>query len=588
MATASPPTRWLYGPLPDLLLGCGLWYLLAFLAFAAAGAEIRTAGGPLLLPFLLLVFSTPHYGATLLRVYEQRQDRRAYAFFAVYTTAVLLAIFMVGVHNGLVGSIILTVYFTWSPWHYTGQNYGIAVMFLRRRGVDLPPRVKRFIYASFILSYVMTFLALHSGAPAGAYAPVSYEDARYTFLSLGIPASVSAVAFAAAALAYAVALTGAAVLLLRRASPRDLGPVAGLAVSQALWFSIPLALRHWHFFVGIEPLEDDFSAHYFLWIAIGHAVQYVWITSYYAKVGSTWTGYFRYFAKAMLAGALIWTLPGVLFAPQLLGRLPFEAGLGILVAATVNIHHFILDGAIWKLRDGRVARVLIRERPPEESAPSESRGRSRVAPVVWAMGFVCLAILFGAKWEREVEVRRALAERNFARVRTAMDRLSWVGRDSPKLHLTLAQILARGGNNLYATVEYEQSIAIYPSAEAWFGLGTLHMKLERWSRAAEAFEATVELDPEKEQAYYGLGITRMQLSQAALARDAFEASVELDPENEQAYFGLGIARMQLSQPALAGDAFERAVALNPERKINHEMLERANEAVPKTGDVKSN
>ena len=32
----------------------------------------------------------------------------------------------------------------------------------------------------------------------------------------------------------------------------------------------------------------------------------------------------------------------------------------LLVASVVNLHHFVLDGAIWKLRDGRVARVLLR------------------------------------------------------------------------------------------------------------------------------------------------------------------------------------------------------------------------------------
>jgi hypothetical protein len=35
-------------------------------------------------------------------------------------------------------------------------------------------------------------------------------------------------------------------------------------------------------------------------------------------------------------------------------------GLGLLTASIVNLHHFVLDGAIWTLRDGRVARMLLR------------------------------------------------------------------------------------------------------------------------------------------------------------------------------------------------------------------------------------
>ena len=82
MATAhiTRTSRWLYGPVPDLLLGCGLWYAVAFCAFVFAGTGIREGGAASLLPFIVLFFSTPHYGATLLRVYERREDRRAYTF----------------------------------------------------------------------------------------------------------------------------------------------------------------------------------------------------------------------------------------------------------------------------------------------------------------------------------------------------------------------------------------------------------------------------------------------------------------------------------------------------------------------------
>ena len=82
----------------------------------------------------------PHYGGTLVRVYDQRKDRRAYAIFSVWATALLAALFVWGAFSTLVASVLFTIYITWSPWHYTGQNYGLAVMFLRRSGVPLSPR----------------------------------------------------------------------------------------------------------------------------------------------------------------------------------------------------------------------------------------------------------------------------------------------------------------------------------------------------------------------------------------------------------------------------------------------------------------
>jgi tetratricopeptide (TPR) repeat protein len=546
MATApiTRTSRWLYGPAPDLLLGCGLWYALAFCAFVVAGSEIRQGGAGAMLPFIVLFFSTPHYGATLLRVYERREDRRGYAFFTLWVTAALAAIFAVGVHEAIVGSVILTVYFTWSPWHYTGQNYGIAVLFLRRRGVDLTPHVKRLLYASFLLSYVLTFVGLHSGGRVSSYAPVSVEDLSYGFLPLGIPSAWGSWAFAIVAAAYAVTLVGAAFALIRRASLRDLAPAAALVMTQALWFSVPLALRQWHLDAGIEPLREDLGAYYFFWIAIGHSVQYVWVTSYYAKAGGRWSGQARYFAKAMAAGAAIWTVPALVFAPELLGRLPFEAGLGVLVAATVNIHHFILDGAIWKLRDGRVARILLRSREGEDAGASTGPERRRVAPVVWATGALCFAIMFGAKWEREFGVRQALGAGDLGRVRSAVDRLERVGRDSPKLRIALANMLAREGSLSYARLEYEAALDLYPTKAAWLGLARLHSRTEQWEEAAAAYEETLKFDPEMEQAWYNLGL----------------------------------ARMKLDQPELARDAFARAFELRPDRKINQVMLERAEAA----------
>ena len=45
MAVASPTRsdRWLFGPLPDLLFGCGLLYAIAFAAYSLAGPAIRGA-----------------------------------------------------------------------------------------------------------------------------------------------------------------------------------------------------------------------------------------------------------------------------------------------------------------------------------------------------------------------------------------------------------------------------------------------------------------------------------------------------------------------------------------------------------------
>jgi tetratricopeptide (TPR) repeat protein len=525
MAPASP---WLHGRAADLLLGCGLWYGVAFAALVFVGAEIREGGGRIALPFLALALSTPHYGATLLRVYERRADRNAYRLFAVWATLALLVAFGVGVHVVAVGSLLVTLYLTWSPWHYTGQNYGLAVLFLRRRGVALEPRVKRVLYASFALSYVLTFLAIHGGAPADHYTPIPADSEGYRFLSLGLPPALTDPLFAACAAAYVGALAAAAAQLLRRARPADLLPVLALAVTQALWFSLPIALRRFGVAAGIEPWARD-GPYYFLWIAVAHAVQYVWVTSYFAKVSGAWNGMLRYFARAMGAGSIAWTVPALLFVPGALGRVPYGAGLALLVASVVNLHHFVLDGAIWKLRDGRVARVLLRPAPAAEAALPAQSGRW-AGRLVWALAAACVAVMVGGVWERQIGVQRAAARGDVERMARAVERLAWLGREAPALRVSLARSYLERGDSARADRQLERVLELQPTAQAWYLRGQLYKREQRWSRAAGAFREAAALDPGQPGFHYELGLAWMQLARPEEALAAFERAVALDPE----------------------------------------------------------
>src|SRR5262245_21148087 len=102
----SQPTPWLFGPWPDLLFGCGLLYTLAFLVFLVAGPQIRSAQPSLLFPIVILLLSVPHYGATLLRVYERRRERRAYVVFSLWATLVIVALFYASLRIPLIATFL--------------------------------------------------------------------------------------------------------------------------------------------------------------------------------------------------------------------------------------------------------------------------------------------------------------------------------------------------------------------------------------------------------------------------------------------------------------------------------------------------
>ncbi len=549
MAAAAPTAkRWVFSPAVDLLLGCGLLYTLFFAVFAVAGDRFRPLQPAILLPLLVLFFSAPHYGATLLRVYEQRESRRRYAIFAVYATIAVALVFVAGVHSATIGALMVTIYLTWSPWHYTGQNYGIAMMFLRRRGVPVEPGTKRWVYSTFLLSFLLTFLVMHSADGAPDYALSSEPGGRIHFISLGIAPGITSILVPLVALGYAVSVIASAGILLRRAPLRALVPSLVLVLTQALWFSIPLALQHWKIQTGVEPVDWDYRAYYFMWIAVGHAVQYLWITSYYARSSPGWRGFTPFYLKALASGKAIFVLLILFFSPFALGKVSFDAGLGLLVSAAVNIHHFILDGAIWKLRSSRIGNILIRGVPDPATAATEvSRpgpgGRAR--QLVW--GTCGLALLLGVYTVYEERWVLPAADRvgDVQGLSKSLDRLSRVGQDYEKFRYKLGYVLAERGMLTEALKELQISAELRPSVEAFSAIAMVREAQQAWELALEAYEKARAIDPDRVAILQREGNLLVRMKRPRRALPLLERAVAIDPEHPRSLESLERARAML-------------------------------------------
>jgi hypothetical protein len=553
-APSSASNRWLFGPVPDLLFGCGLAYAALFVVFTVNGDSMPSIIGPGLLPILSVIGGTPHYGATLLRVYGERESRQKYFFFAVVATAVVWSLFVVGLYVAAIGSILLSLYLTWSPWHYTGQNYGIALMFLGRRGVKVERLEKRLIYSSFLLSYALVLLSIHGVMPGADYAPIQYPG-TYRFLTLGLPAGFVTPAFAAAALAYLSLVVVTFALLLRRASLRDLGPTAALFLTQALWFSVPSIARHYGVLGDVKPFSIEHVAYFFAWVAFGHALQYLWVTTYYAQGRRPAGEQLRYYGMCLAAGTVLWGVPGLIFRGPLAPPTG-EASVFVMVMAVANIHHFILDGAIWKLRDGRVARVLLRATPRFDPVPEAPR-RSLFRPIVAVVGGFLAASTLATLLIGEFWFRHALDAGNLSGAHSALRALSFIGRDDAAQHRRLAQA-ARGRGDLgLAVAEYQVSIARSPTVASWVGLGQTFEKANQWERAAEAYAEVAALDPKSTAARFSAGVAWRRAGQPAKAIPVLEQALALDPENKLIRSVLDLARRDAEESR--GPSAEREI-----------------------------
>jgi len=359
MATSSQSARWIYNPALDLVVGCGAWSVpLILLSYSSFASSPRWA---IAFYALALFFNYPHYMSTLYRAYHTQAEFRKYRLFTIHLTGlVLLTVIVTHLHFSLL-PWIFTLYLTISPWHYSGQNYGLFMMFVRRVAAEIDEMTRQAIYCSFVLCYAILFLSLHTG------------PSDRLFLSIGIPEKAALGVRIVLTAAFLAASAYGLCQLVRRLGWKPMTPPLVLFSTQVLWFLVPGVLA---LLKGISLPQSRYSTGV---LPLMHSAQYLWITSYYARRESSTEGTrwrpFAYFAILIVGGVALF-VPGPWLVSYVF-HLDFSASF-LVFTALVNLHHFILDGAIWKLRDGRIAALLLNTKKGALAAAgsaSQSAGR---------------------------------------------------------------------------------------------------------------------------------------------------------------------------------------------------------------------
>ncbi|MCH2184768.1 tetratricopeptide repeat protein, partial [Myxococcota bacterium] len=489
----------------DVLLGCGVLYFIFFFALGLSGPAIKgtfSVGG---LAVLAIVTGAPHYGATLLRVYDQRASRRRYALLAVWFSAGLVLLFGASLYWYSLGIFMISLYFNWNPWHYSGQNYGLAMMFLRRRAIAVNRLTQNLFYASFVLSALLAVVAMNGPRPEGPISDAKVIGPLYYFEPIGLSNAWSTGLLSIGLALYGSCLVGAVISLLRRSTFSDILPALLLAGTQALWFVIPLVMRHWEIAQGFLPFNVEQSEYVFLFIAAGHSIQYLWVTSYFARRTDQYPGNFRYWLRCVLAGSALWNVPPIILAALAVGVVAYTEGLALLVAAVINLHHFVLDGAIWKLREGPVARVLLRDSSQGDGLPIESRSDRHLGRIfVSLVGSVGVSIALLSWWENEFGFVYASRRGDEVRMQLAAERLEMIGRPQGNYRRHLAQVALARGNQAEALEQLDKSLEVRQHPKSHFAKGHVLRSQGRWEEAAAAYQSAYEIDPQPVKLIYRL------------------------------------------------------------------------------------
>ena len=525
----SPAGPWLYRPWIDLVVGCGAWSapLLAITWLARS----NTHGWAVAFYALAIVFNYPHFMATVYRVYHTRENFEKYKILTLHVT---LLVVLTGVLLHAWPRLlpwVFTLYICWSPWHYTGQNYGLLMMFARRSGAAVAASERRWIRTAFVVSYLMLLASFETG---GSSEPL--------ILSLGLPAKFTLWARLALGAAFALfTVLGFRRLIAENGWEAMTAPVM-LAFTQFLWFVLPtlLELR-----ANYTIPQTQYSSGV---LAVLHSAQYLWVTSYYQQREARAAGQSKWrvatYFVTLVAGGIALFIPGPWLVSYIL-RFDFTTSL-LIFTALVNIHHFILDGAVWKLRDSRVASLLI-----EHGAKAAGGAGSLAQSANRKLGATSsiFARLFSAPAFRIGVVGVLLVWGALEEVRYAL------GTDDGNLS---ALVHASRMNPYDSTVEARIAVA--------------EGKAGQRDAAIDALTRAVAINPHNVALQQACAKAMLEVGRYQDAYDHYAKMLRLFPRDEDALVNYGLLAARLGHPEEAVDSWWKAVDADPNQPNPHLYL----------------
>jgi len=247
-----------------------------------------------------------------------------------------------------------------------------------------------------------------------------------------------------------------------------------------------------------------------------------------------------YFA-VLVAGGIALFIPG----PWLASRaFHYDLTTSFLIfGALVNIHHFILDGAIWKLRDGRIASLLLNSKEKVEQAITNAGG-SVVSRMRWLAGDtpgarrlqVGAAVLLLA-WGTVDQVHHYLSLRSDDV--TSLQRAAILDAFDSQLQMRLARKEMENGNSQQAELAWRRAMQASPSDPGpKQALLKLLLEQKRFDEALSLTEASLKYSPNDPNLLLDHGILSLQFDHRDEALKDWNQALKIDPNQNLAHLYL--------------------------------------------------
>lgn len=278
---------------------------------------------------LLWVGNWPHFSATTHRLFSDPAHARQFPVTA-YGVPILVALAVAAALSSpdVIAPAFVKLFFIWSPYHFSGQTFGITLLYAHRSGAPFNSWERRALWLFVFGTYLSQTARSEAGFASNPYHGVELP-------TLGLPLWVPQVL---TLMMYGAGMAFFGLMAYRSWRTRRLVP----------WIVVLPALTQYVWFVGGSSV-----ATFQLFVPLMHSLQYQLIAlSFYLQQGDakreSRIGRALHWGLLNFAGGMgmFYLLPR-LFVP--LGfTLPFASAV---ILSAVQIHHFFVDGVIWKLRN---------------------------------------------------------------------------------------------------------------------------------------------------------------------------------------------------------------------------------------------
>ncbi|TPN88166.1 hypothetical protein FJ987_13715 [Mesorhizobium sp. CU2] len=367
---ATPPGKYLFGPVADFLMLGGSAFLILPILFLVP----RDFEGPLAATMVLVAYAVnyPHFAHSYQIFYRNfgrklrgdgydRSLQLRYGFAGIVVPVIMALFFAYGAatSNTRLLGLAANAMFFFVGWHYVKQGYGMLMVdaVLKRKFFD--GRDKKVLLVNSYAVWILAWLQTNTAVTEGQYYGLQY----YTFAAPSWIADIALVA--------AVASTAATLLMLGNRWRKNGG---GLPYNGIIAYVASLYL--WILIARINPL-------WLLVVPALHSLQYLAVVWRYQtnverdgqdavsdpepRILSVLGPRYRLRVLGFIAGGAalgylgFWLIPFVLTAlvpydKQVLGSSLFF----FIVLIFINVHHYFLDNVMWRRGNPEVSKYLFR------------------------------------------------------------------------------------------------------------------------------------------------------------------------------------------------------------------------------------